>query len=505
MGHKVQVVVIGGGATGAGILWDLTLRGIESLLVERDDLATGTSGRFHGLLHSGARYVVNDIHSAAECIQENKILREIAPHCIEDTGGVFVATTDDDFGYIEKWLAGCQKAGIQAEEISSGELLSLEPALTGDITKAFNVPDAAVDGFKLVTANAVSAQKKGAKVKTYTEIINFKIENDKVQGVYLKNKFSQREEFVECDFVINATGAWVGQVAALAGQDINVSPDKGVLVVVNHRITKRIINHLRPPGNGDIFVPHGTVTIFGTTSRPTFDPDDSEVFLDEVLELLNEGTKLVPELKEMRIIRAFAGTRPLYEPDGMAKGRQATREFFLIDHKEAGLDGLVSVVGGKLTTYRLMAKAAVDFVANKLGVDKPCCTHIEKLINPLTTKKLGYGPYICQCELVNKEMLDQAVMGKEHFILSDVGRLTRLGLGPCQGIFCNLRAAGYYHQARKLEISEANKLLKDRVQERWKGNRAVLWGEQIKEVELSRAVYLGLLNLEHLDNDDYEL
>ncbi|MGI6227301.1 MAG: anaerobic glycerol-3-phosphate dehydrogenase subunit GlpA [Peptococcales bacterium] len=500
--NRVQVVVIGGGATGTGILRDLALRGIECLLVEQNDLATGTSGRFHGLLHSGARYVVKDLHSAQECIQENMILKQIAPDCIEDMGGMFIATKNDDLSYVSDWLEGCQRAGISTREVSPGELLQEEPALNPDVVKAYFVPDAAVDGFTLAAANALAATKIGAQVKTYTKVVGFKVEEKKVCGIYLKNKHTGEEEFVECDYVINAGGAWAGEIAALAGANIKVSPDKGVLVIFNHRITNRVLNHLRPPGDGDIFVPHGSVTVFGTTSRLTNNPDDNEATREEVLELLKEGTNLIPGLRDMRLIRAFAGVRPLYQPDGGEVGREATRDFTLIDHSElTGLKGFLSVVGGKLTTYRLMAKACVDVVAPRLGNDKPCITHQEMIYAPVPRNNAQPAQYLCQCEMVTKRMLDQAVQDKERFSLSDVRRLTRLGMGPCQGTFCTFRATGYYHESRGLKAEIANRLLKDHIEERWKGSKAILWGQQAQETQLTRGIYLGLLNLERLDSD----
>ena len=502
MSEKVQVVVIGGGATGTGILRDLALRGIESLLIEQNDLATGTSGRFHGLLHSGARYVVKDLSSGKECIEENRILKEIAPTCIEDTGGMFIAVGDDDPDYIAKWLEGCSQAGIPTTEISPQDLRNEEPALTSDVKRAFLVPDAAVDGFTLAAANVLSAKKAGATAKTYSKATAFRIENNKVKGGFFNNKYSGNDEYVECEFVINAAGVWAGQVAELAGQYLNISPDKGVLVIFNHRITGRVLNRLRPPGDGDIFVPHGSVTVFGTTSTATNCPDDTEATRGEVLELLNEGLELIPDLNNMRLIRAFAGVRPLYQPDGVAAGRGASRDFSLIDHQElTGLDGLISVVGGKLTTYRLMAKAAVDFVAVRLGVDKPCLTNRELLYAPLSRQEAGHENRICQCEMVTKKMLDEAVKDKDRFTLSDVRRLTRLGMGPCQGTFCTFRAAGYYHESRSLDVRDTNRLLKDHIQERWKGSRPVLWGGQAQEAELTRGIYLGLLNLERLESD----
>ena len=109
--------MIGGGATGAAVAWDAALRGFDVVLVDRADLGEGTSGRFHGLLHSGGRYVVKDPLAAEECIGENEILRRVIPHCIEDTGGLFVSTPDDDPAYGDRFLESCRTIGVPAEEI----------------------------------------------------------------------------------------------------------------------------------------------------------------------------------------------------------------------------------------------------------------------------------------------------------------------------------------------------------------------------------------------------
>src|SRR3954464_9860447 len=108
---QTEVLVIGGGATGAGVAWDCALRGYDTVLVERKDLAEGTSGRFHGLLHSGGRYAVKDPNAAVGCIGGNVTLRRIPADCIEDTGGLFVPTPDDDPAYGDKFLEGCAKTG----------------------------------------------------------------------------------------------------------------------------------------------------------------------------------------------------------------------------------------------------------------------------------------------------------------------------------------------------------------------------------------------------------
>ena len=129
MDLQTEVLIIGGGATGAGISRDLALRGIPSLLVEKDDFTSGASGRNQGLLHSGARYAVNDPEAARECITENRILRRIAPHCIEDTGGLFVSLPEDGPEYRATFIRACGEAGIDTLPLSPREALSMEPKL----------------------------------------------------------------------------------------------------------------------------------------------------------------------------------------------------------------------------------------------------------------------------------------------------------------------------------------------------------------------------------------
>src|ERR1700754_889605 len=138
---KADVLVIGGGATGAGVAWDAALRGYDVVLVDRADLAEGTSGRFHGLLHSGGRYVVKDRVAAEECIVENALLRELMPDCIEDTGGLFIGLPDDDPGYGDIFLEACRATSMPVEVISPRGTLRREPRVNGKVRGSLAVQD----------------------------------------------------------------------------------------------------------------------------------------------------------------------------------------------------------------------------------------------------------------------------------------------------------------------------------------------------------------------------
>ncbi|MFR6517765.1 MAG: FAD-dependent oxidoreductase [Bilophila wadsworthia] len=363
-----DVVVIGGGATGAGTLRDLAMRGVKALLLEQRDLVHGTSSRFHGLLHSGARYAVKDAEAGRECIEENRILRRIGKHCVEETEGFFVRTPEDGAEFEATWVTACDKCGIEATPLTVKEARALEPNLADNIVSVYRVPDSAVDGFRLVWQNVQNAVRHGAGFRTYTEVTSINSANGQVTSVSVRDSRTGQTGEIPCSFVVNAAGSWVGELAHTAGLDINVKPDRGTLVAFNHRFTSRVINRLRKASDGDIFVPHGSITILGTTSKKTDKPDDTVPDTAEVHELLDIGRVLFPEIDSYRILRTFAGTRPLYTADPSAEGRGASRNFVVLDHEKEGLKGMATICGGKLTTYRLMGERMTDLVCAKLGV-----------------------------------------------------------------------------------------------------------------------------------------
>lgn len=529
---ETTVVVIGGGATGMGVLRDLSMRGIPAILLEQGGLAHGTSSRFHGLLHSGGRYAVNDLDSARECIEENRIVRHIGAQCVELTEGFFALTPEDDPAYVDSWTRACHEAGIDTEEIDVAEARRLEPALSGDIRRIFRVPDSCVDGFRLVLHNAMSAKRYGGHVLTYHKVTSIEHQNGQVCCVVAEDTLNKTSVRIACQLVVNAAGSWSGLVAGLAGLDVPVSPDKGSLIVFNHRFTSRVVNRLHPGSDGDIFVPHGSITILGTTSTATERPDDTRPTWQDVIRLLDAGRPLFPAVDEYRILRVFAGTRPLYSP-GSAAGRKASRNFHVVDHSDQGLSGLISVFGGKLTTYRLMAERAADVVCKRLGKYAVCRTAEEPLIPPvdkqtlqgetkyfpvqdltLMADRLGddlapvlkaakktiqlgkKNPLLCECEMVSMAEATTVARDAACHSLTDLRLRTRLGMGTCQGTFCAIRTIVALSEA---DIALKLSPLKDMgqfLQERWRGLRPALWGIQARELELTRAIYATTLNLD---------
>jgi glycerol-3-phosphate dehydrogenase len=520
---QTDILVIGGGATGTGVLRDLAMRGFKCILIERRDLAYGTTGRYHGLLHSGGRYVVKDPQAAKECFEENQILRRIMPQCIEDTGGFFILTPHDDPAYVPQFLEGCRKTGIPSHDIPIHRMLKEEPLLDPKIQHCFRLPDASADSFLAADLNVESARQHGAQVLTYHEVRSLILNhetltgNRAVVGVFCIDLIKDEELQIDASMVINASGAWAGVIAQTAGINLVMVPGKGTMLALNHRVVNTVINRCKPPSDGDILVPAHTVAVIGTTDIRVSDPDHYSIEPWEIRMMLDEGEKIIPRFKQFRILRAWAGVRPLIQETSSTPDRDISRAFVLLDHADRdGVEGMVTITSGKWTTYRKMAQVTVDKICEKLKVDRPCQTHQEILPSPLnkttTYHYLGarlaineaqssYGQLICECELVTEHDIEQAILQTNTPTLDDIRRHTRLGMGPCQGAFCTFRAAGILHSLRHPPVHETNVSVRDFLQERWKGNLPILQGQQLRQARFNELIYVNVLNATNLPGE----
>ncbi|MBW1641281.1 MAG: anaerobic glycerol-3-phosphate dehydrogenase subunit A [Deltaproteobacteria bacterium] len=533
--YETDVIIIGGGATGTGIARDCALRGIKAVLVEKDDLASGTTGRNHGLLHSGARYAVKDIQSASECIDENKILKKIARHCIEDTGGLFVTLPEDDQEYHFELIRRCEEAGIKCKKISVKEALRIEPNLNPEIIHALTVPDGTIDPFRLAASNILDAVERGGTLFTHTIVTDFIRNQDTIKGICCRNRLTKETFEIYGKVVVNASGVWGQKICEQAGIELKMFPSKGSMVIIDYRINNVVVNRCRKPSDGDIIVPGDTVSLIGTTSKKiSYEKIDEAVVDDDEVEiLLKDGEKLIPNVSKTRVLRAYCGVRPLVAISNEMDGRDISRGIVLVDHEQRdGAKGFISIAGGKLMTYRLMAEMATDLICEKLNINKFCTTHDiplpgsekktsehkrikhfsgipksivgstqfrhgERVHRILKKDKKSYG-LICECEMVTAGEVDYAI--KNLFVkdIIDLRRRTRVGMGPCQGALCAYRAAGQIVQHEVADGEDASKMMIDFFEERWKGIKPILWGDALREMEFTYWIYQGLFGLGNL-------
>ena len=365
-------LVIGGGATGAGVARDLALRGVDVTLVDRGGLASGTSGRSHGLLHSGARYAESDPVGAEECLEENRVIRDIAGECVRDTGGLFVQLAGDDPGYFEAKCDACEAVGIPTTVFDGDEARAVVPGLSRDVERAIRVPDRVVYPSRLVAANAADAREHGTTVHPHAPVEGMVVDGGRITAVEVGGSVDAR---IDPDYVVNAAGAWAEGVGAMAGVDVEMRPTRGVMVSVEYEGLGPVLNRCRAPDDGDIVVPHDSEVVLGTTSVPVEDPDDYPTEGWEVEETVAECAAMLPSVADAPEMRTWWGVRPLYAPDEDERGgRGISRGFFRLDHALEGVENLVSVVGGKLTTYRRMAESTADLVCDRLDVGAECRT-----------------------------------------------------------------------------------------------------------------------------------
>jgi glycerol-3-phosphate dehydrogenase len=506
------------------------LRGLSVTIVEQGDLGQGTSGRYHGLLHSGGRYVLSDPISAVDCRRENELLRRLAPHAIEPTGGFFVSTAADSPEFADDWLAACRALELPVEEITPAAALRREPLLTPRIGRVFAVQDASLDSFELLHALARGVGEAGGTILLRHRVAGLLPHREGLLARIVSLADGSALQ-LEAQVVVNAAGPFAGTVAAMAGARLPLALGKGTMVAMAARLTQTVLNRCKPPHDGDVIVPVGTVCVLGTTDVPVRSPTDLAMEPWEIDLLLGEGQVLIPSLRRHRLLRAWAGIRALHRPTddrGIANpgtpaghlegsrdaNRALPRAHVIVDHGPSdGVPGLLSIIGGKLTTYRKMAQDVVDQAAARTAVTQPCRTASTPLPSQdrrfysLGAKgttagqaKARHDRVLCECEAVLERDVEAALRHSGSPDLDDLRRDLRLGMGPCQGAFCAYRAAGV--AAQSLAEPAADGGLADFAQERWRGLRPIAWGRGLRQAEFLRRVQLELLGAESAEVDD---
>ncbi len=371
--QDARICIIGGGGTGAAMAYDLALRGFSVILLEQGELTSGTTGRHHGQLHSGARYALGDRAIARECMEESLVLRRIAPETIEYNGGVFVAINDEEADYANAFVNACQESGIPAREVQVAEARSWEPAINHKAKKTVWVPDGSFDAFRLPLAFFAAARQLGADIKPFCKVTEIEVKAGRAVAVNTQSLCGKKEEKICCDYIVSASGAWAGMVGKLAGLDVPISPAPGTMLAVQGRISDMVLSRLAPPGDGDILVPQRGLSIIGTTQSLADNPDCILPDKKEAAFLLERADELAPGFSKRPVHAVWAAARPLAGRTS-GDGREISRDFAVLSHAEEGVAGMASLIGGKATVLRAMAEKAADLVCKELGLDAVCRT-----------------------------------------------------------------------------------------------------------------------------------
>jgi glycerol-3-phosphate dehydrogenase len=385
-----DLAIIGGGMIGTGVARDASMRGLKTVLFEKEDFCYGTSGRSSRMIHGGLRYLANyDLGLVREGLREREILLRIAPHLVKPLKfliplyGSFLHKMKLKIGMILYDLLSYDKSLPSHKYLSKEKVLESEPALleTG-LHGAYVYYDSQIAlTERLCMENVVSAERHGALLLNHTKVVGLIKENNVISGLKVQDTLNGKEAEFRAKLVVNVGGPWLDEV--VRGIRSRQSPlartTKGIHLVTP-KVTKDALALFAADGRAYFVMPWLDFELVGTTDTDyEQDMDAVKADVDDVEYLRSEIKKAFPRASWDQIYYTYAGVRSLLRIEGL-KESSVTRRHVIYDHeKKEGLKGLVSVIGGKLTAYRGIAEDIVDVVANKLSTGPECMTAKEKL------------------------------------------------------------------------------------------------------------------------------
>jgi glycerol-3-phosphate dehydrogenase len=526
-----DVVVIGGGVTGAGIARDLSLRGLSVLLIEKGDWGGGTSGVSSWMIHGGPRYLEFDWDTTRLSCQDAGHIVTIARNIVYRV--VFIIPVlPHDKNNIERMETAMEvydrfqplKKAHPHVRLTADEARQVEPGLSSELVGAVTMEEWGVDPHRLVFANVQDAIAHGARALNHSRVVELLRDNGNVIGVRYRAADGVMSE-ARARVVVNAAGPWVPEVGRMAGAEVQLRPAKGIHIVYPHRISRFSISAESIDGRDLLMVSHGAFTLLGTTDDDFYgDLDSVDVLHDEVDYLLQAFERVFPRIRDYRPVRTTAGVRPT-----LFKWRryedELSRRYEVIDHAADGAPGFITIAGGKLSMYRLMAEETSDAVCLRLGHQAPCTTATAPLpgsesdMEPAAELALRYGlpalaaikvqsrhganaarvldeskssRIVCRCEPLAEAELTYAARHEQVRSLADAFRRVGLAGGPCVGAACVMRASEVVGRELGWSASQRFDAVREFVDEAWLGRAPVLGHAGWAQEELAYAAMRGL-------------
>ena len=513
-----DVVVIGGGVTGAGLARDLALRGVSVLLLEKNDWGAGTSGASSWMIHGGPRYLEFDWNTTRQSCKDAGHIVRIARHLVHRCVFLLPVLPGDKLG-IERLETAMEvydrfqplKDSHPHVRVSGAEARLLEPGLSPRVTGAVTMEEWGVDPHRLTWANVLDTVRAGARALNHSSVEGILRDGGGVTGVRYRAPDGHRVEAL-AKVVVNAAGPWAPEVAAMAGATVPLRPAKGVHVVYDRRLSNFAISAEAVDGRELVMVPHGSLTLLGTTDDDYYgDLDAVEVLPDEVDYLVQAAERIFPDIRRHRPLRATAGVRPTlfqWRPNEDS----LSRRFEVFDHRKRDrVSGLFTIAGGKLSMYRLMAEMTADAVCARLGVEARSSTAERPLpgagrpaqqahelaaehgISALAAAGLlerhgseaadvlqddRRGRLVCRCGALTEAEVAYAARHEQVRTLADMFRRVGLAAGPCAGVACLDRAAQTMGEQLGWNRSEQRDACREYLMCAWRSRVPVLdrWG-----------------------------
>src|SRR5262245_14502599 len=355
----------------------------------------------------------------------------------------------------------------------------LEPGLADGVYGGVSFDEWGIDGARLCVANAVDAHERGAEIRVHTTVTEVLRRDDgRVCGVRFRDRITGETGQRTAKLVVNATGAWAPITTTLSGLGpgaARIRPGKGIHVFLDRRLTNYAVVTNAIDDRQVFLMPWQNVSVLGTTDDDYYgDLDDVVATSDEVRYLFQAVARVFPSIWQARAIGTWGGVRPTLHAWGPNED-ELSREHEIVDHAEHGADGLYSMIGGKLASYRIFSEEMTDVLARRLRVRTACRTHVSPLpggddsVDPMklvvdggmeavTATRLEYrhggrslrvlermlkepreAAVICPCEPVTEAEVRYVVLNEFAQTVDDVARRTRLGLGACGGQRCAAR------------------------------------------------------------------
>lgn len=424
-----DICIIGGGATGLGIAVDAASRGLKTVLFEQHDFAKGTSSRSTKLVHGGVRYLQQgNIRLVMEALKERGILLKNAPHLVHNQKFIvpnYKWWEGPFYGIglkLYDWMSGRLGLG-PSQFLSREETLKLAPTLDPDGLRGSIVyHDGQFDDARLAISLAQTAAHHGAAVLNYFPVKELLKENNRITGVRVKNQISGKEYHIKTRVVVNATGVFTDSIMNMddPGHQTMISPSQGIHLVVDSSFLPGQTAILIPrtdDGRVLFAVPWHQKVVLGTTDTPVNDASLEPVPQQQEIEFIlsHVGRYLTrdPQLSDVKSM--FAGLRPL------VKGKTKKTAALSRDHSVNISDsGLISIIGGKWTTYRKMAEDVVDMAIERYQLEKKPCITGELRLDQLSPQPAMPLP-------LNKQNIQQSIRQEMCLTVEDyLSRRSRL-------------------------------------------------------------------------------